>query len=43
LGTTRGFSIGEGVDCRLSLDVFECAISEQKMGRTENEGGMKKG
>lgn len=26
LGTIGGFSVGEDVDGRLSLDVFECAI-----------------
>ena len=40
LGTTGGFSIGDGVDCKLSLDVFECAIFGKAMGRTKDEEGM---
>ena len=32
-GTTGGFSVGEKVDGRLSLDVFECAIVERCVGQ----------
>lgn len=36
--TTGGLSIGEVVDGRLSLDVFECAIVERWVGQNTKEG-----